>query len=674
MVGAFVTRLKRASKSHNAEPSTYSQTRSLLTAIFLALVCYSCDSDGVDPAENARYNSTAIQAFSGAEQTEKFDADRDWSTIYSTSVQVPKSSKPLIDYVVRTELLRQAFWRAGNRFWVKYPDDPRRVVWLQIAVRTGPFFPQSIEDYAERDAALLGDCVLRNQAQLEEWVETVIDRVSELRAKSKLEVAELQRLDYGVATAFLVEAQRALHCTSAQDSQFIVRKALDATILYLQDHDETDVAEVQEQYRSHSADLVLGVKAVRANSGTAWDVFSRFDKSIGDLRSGLVAASEDSIDSPGTTEPNGKSIAEAISELVSRRRLPRYGKEYDQAFTYFFRQMISSRMHLELGIKYWNQLSDDEKLNWYQAVVGSTFSTYAFAENPYDAAAVLVADSSDSYATDDSRWKEWYEIANRYRQYIWAEFELDDAWYVALRGFEVRSLLADARFRDARTGGGDEVEQMLTQVHELYTKYNNEDMARRIASGVVSNADYYGLSESRVIEFLDPMANYQSDQLRSLYEGRARREALRKTPVQISLPHLSGEKFDIASLRGNHVFVMFWGTTCASCIQAMPDFHKIYLKYRDRGFEVVSIAFDADTKRRLVDRVVHENDLAWITLNGEGYWNEFNTEYGFGNIIPQYFLLDERGLLIADKQQLSSPSDLDDRLSNLLRADGFGKH
>lgn len=47
------------------------------------------------------------------------------------------------------------------------------------------------------------------------------------------------------------------------------------------------------------------------------------------------------------------------------------------------------------------------------------------------------------------------------------------------------------------------------------------------------------------------------------------------------------------SLRGSVVLIDLWGTWCAPCRREMPFLHAAYAKYRDRGLQIVSIAFDA---------------------------------------------------------------------------------
>lgn len=46
------------------------------------------------------------------------------------------------------------------------------------------------------------------------------------------------------------------------------------------------------------------------------------------------------------------------------------------------------------------------------------------------------------------------------------------------------------------------------------------------------------------------------------------------------------------SLKGSVVLIDLWGTWCAPCRREMPFLHEAYARFRARGFEIVSVAFD----------------------------------------------------------------------------------
>ena len=57
---------------------------------------------------------------------------------------------------------------------------------------------------------------------------------------------------------------------------------------------------------------------------------------------------------------------------------------------------------------------------------------------------------------------------------------------------------------------------------------------------------------------------------------------------------LDGEMTSTQRLRGNVVYVVFWATSCVTCVKEMPDLVKTYERYAPRGFELLAVAMTYD--------------------------------------------------------------------------------
>jgi thiol-disulfide isomerase/thioredoxin len=55
---------------------------------------------------------------------------------------------------------------------------------------------------------------------------------------------------------------------------------------------------------------------------------------------------------------------------------------------------------------------------------------------------------------------------------------------------------------------------------------------------------------------------------------------------------LDGSAFDLASKRGEVVFLNLWATWCGPCRFEIPELEKMHAKYRDQGFSVIGVSVD----------------------------------------------------------------------------------
>jgi len=63
------------------------------------------------------------------------------------------------------------------------------------------------------------------------------------------------------------------------------------------------------------------------------------------------------------------------------------------------------------------------------------------------------------------------------------------------------------------------------------------------------------------------------------------------------LNDLSGQPVSLENMRGKVVLLNFWATWCLSCREELPEFDRLYHKYRDSGFVMIGISVDASADR-----------------------------------------------------------------------------
>ena len=114
---------------------------------------------------------------------------------------------------------------------------------------------------------------------------------------------------------------------------------------------------------------------------------------------------------------------------------------------------------------------------------------------------------------------------------------------------------------------------------------------------------------------------------------------------------LDNEDFDWEGLRGKYVLVKFTATWCGPCKMQIPGMLEAYVKYHDKGFEIVSVYIWEQEPNAVatVKRVVEQEKLPWIILS-ESLTAKTEPPQGeaFGiQGVPTMVLVNKEGKIIA---------------------------
>jgi thiol-disulfide isomerase/thioredoxin len=131
----------------------------------------------------------------------------------------------------------------------------------------------------------------------------------------------------------------------------------------------------------------------------------------------------------------------------------------------------------------------------------------------------------------------------------------------------------------------------------------------------------------------------------------------RNRPIDMKFKAIDGREVDLEKLRGKVVLIDFWATWCVPCMEEVPHLKKMYEQYRQQGFEIVGISFDATPKasnpsseEKSADKLrafLQEKGMSWPNYyDGKGWGNEMGKKYAIKGL-PSKFLLGKDGLLAA---------------------------
>lgn len=121
--------------------------------------------------------------------------------------------------------------------------------------------------------------------------------------------------------------------------------------------------------------------------------------------------------------------------------------------------------------------------------------------------------------------------------------------------------------------------------------------------------------------------------------GPARADSPGIPAPQFSLMDINGNRVPSSRFLGKPTVINFFATWCPSCRREIPGFVEVYRKYRDRGFELIGISLDTDTRSNLPG-FISRNRIEYRILFGD-----LATTRAYGGVtsIPTTFFIGKDG-------------------------------
>ncbi|MDE0660493.1 MAG: TlpA disulfide reductase family protein [Gammaproteobacteria bacterium] len=164
-------------------------------------------------------------------------------------------------------------------------------------------------------------------------------------------------------------------------------------------------------------------------------------------------------------------------------------------------------------------------------------------------------------------------------------------------------------------------------------------------------------------ELSGELGNYRAvDLMTALRDHRT--EQIAKTMKYFSALTLDGEEVRLEDvLKDNqYTLVEFWASWCGPCIAEIPYLKDAYEKYRDKGFEILSVNLDEDPAA-WETASVDEYDIPWVNVcDGEAFDSTIAKLYRV-KAIPANYLITSDGKRVA--RHLRGES-LETKLAELL--------
>ena len=115
-----------------------------------------------------------------------------------------------------------------------------------------------------------------------------------------------------------------------------------------------------------------------------------------------------------------------------------------------------------------------------------------------------------------------------------------------------------------------------------------------------------------------------------------------------TMPTPNGGQLSLSeALKGKKALLIdFWASWCGPCLREAPNIRNVYGKYKDKGFEVLSVSIDNDGQAWR-DAIKNHN-LPWLHVSSlEGWESPVAKLYNVTGV-PAMFLLDSEGRIVSD--------------------------
>jgi thiol-disulfide isomerase/thioredoxin len=145
-------------------------------------------------------------------------------------------------------------------------------------------------------------------------------------------------------------------------------------------------------------------------------------------------------------------------------------------------------------------------------------------------------------------------------------------------------------------------------------------------------------------------------------QGALRRLESVGKPLRISGRLTDNRDFDTSSARGRLVLVHYWATWCEPCKQDLELLRDLHTRYGSRGFQLVGVNLDNDTK--VVSSYLRQSRLEWPQIHDAGGLDgRLAVELGILTL-PTMILIDQEGNVLNRNIHVS---ELEDELRKRMR-------
>ncbi|WP_316815746.1 TlpA disulfide reductase family protein [Pedobacter nyackensis] len=108
-----------------------------------------------------------------------------------------------------------------------------------------------------------------------------------------------------------------------------------------------------------------------------------------------------------------------------------------------------------------------------------------------------------------------------------------------------------------------------------------------------------------------------------------------------------GKPVRLSDYKGQYVLLDFWASWCGPCRAENPHVVKAYQQFKDNGFTVLGVSLDNPGGKEAWLKAIKDDGLTWTHVSDLKHWKNTVAVQYFINSIPQNYLIDKNGVIVA---------------------------
>ena len=131
--------------------------------------------------------------------------------------------------------------------------------------------------------------------------------------------------------------------------------------------------------------------------------------------------------------------------------------------------------------------------------------------------------------------------------------------------------------------------------------------------------------------------------------------------LDFTVAGIKGDSIQLSSLKGKVFLLDFWASWCGPCRYSNKQLVKFYSKYKDKGFEILSVSLDDE--KSAWKKAVAKDKITWMQGFDKGGWDSFAAMKWQVDALPSSFLINKNGDVVGINLE---KDDLEKKIKELL--------